>query len=168
MCLPSLICRIGRHNVTASFLLSVWKEVKSLCDCEETKAGGAHWGIKKKLRGRKLFIFLNCSLCQQPQQGVSLPPVSLCSIIPCCSNVQTQPNERATYPVILRTVCSYHFAWVEWPQRALLVLQWGDGSEHEGAACWFQAPRPPRYHNQCCPMFFSVSHVVINSILVTR
>lgn len=55
--LLSFICRIGRHNVTASFLLSGWKEVKSLCDCEEAKAGGAHGEIKK-VAGKKAFCFL--------------------------------------------------------------------------------------------------------------
>lgn len=55
-CLLSFICRIGRHNVTASFLLSGCKEVKGLCGCEETKAGGAHREIKKSCR-EESFLF---------------------------------------------------------------------------------------------------------------
>lgn len=82
---------------------------------------------KKGWREIMHFIFLNCSLCQWPQRGVSLSPVCHCSIMPCFWKVQTQRNERATSPVILTPVCSYQFAWVERPQRALLKLRCGAG-----------------------------------------
>lgn len=115
----------------SSILSSISKcgNSKGLCVCEVTPVGEAHGQIKKSWREINAFHFLKLQPLSAATAGGQPLTRCHCSIIACCWKVRAQPSERATYPVILRTVCSYQFAWVEWPQRVLLQLRCGDGSE---------------------------------------
>lgn len=85
--IPPLI--IFGENLNSRVFVRIFQQDESVGGQIVVKPSQGFFFLLNTLLFVLFSVFLNYSLCQQPQQGVSLLPVWHHSIIPCCSKAQT-------------------------------------------------------------------------------